>query len=112
MVLSLEDIKRISKFVKIKPEQFSMKTEDGLKVLRNKERKNGDLVCFFLTDEGLCSIYDFRPKGCTFYPLIWDMKKHKVISDDYCPYYKKFKSFINKFTYKIEDFVFRLYGEI
>ncbi|WP_455140505.1 YkgJ family cysteine cluster protein [Candidatus Hodarchaeum mangrovi] len=112
MILSPEDIKRISDLVKKDPAQFSMKTEDGLKVLRNNERNNGELVCFFLNNEGLCSIYDLRPKGCTFYPLIWDMKQHKVISDDYCPYYKMFNQFINKFTHEVEDFVFRLYGEI
>ena len=112
MVLSPEDIRRISAEVKENPKQFLVKTEDGLKILKNKKRDNGDLVCFFLNEDGLCSIYDFRPKGCTFYPLIWDMKQHKVISDDYCPYYKLFSPFIKKFANQIEDFVFRLYGEI
>ena len=50
---------------------------------------------FLLTDsdekyaEGICSVYDIRPKGCQIYPSV--LNEHDMaIIDDGCPYGKEF----------------------
>ena len=50
---------------------------------------------FLLTDsaekfaEGLCSVYDIRPKGCQMYPKVLNQQDDAII-DDGCPYGKEF----------------------
>ena len=50
---------------------------------------------FLLTDsaekfaEGLCSVYDIRPKGCQMYPKVLNQQDNAII-DDGCPYGKEF----------------------
>ncbi len=71
------DIKRISKFLKLKPNQFS---EDYLKV-----DEDGDMVlksspCPFLFEDNKCMIYEVRPKACAEYPHT-NRKKFHQISD-------------------------------
>ena len=46
--------------------------------------KNVNGRCFFLSKAGRCSIYEFRPKGCRFYPLIVDLELNQVVVDDDC----------------------------
>ena len=54
--------------------------------LRNKENK-----CVFLQNDN-CSIYSFRPQGCRYYPLIYDLDKQQVIFDIDCPHRIEFPS--------------------
>ena len=66
MPLSLADIKRI-KSKGYKPSEFMTKNH-GERRLRNVDAK-----CYFLTEKG-CNIYNDRPQGCRFYPLVVNSK--------------------------------------
>lgn len=70
------DIKRISKFLKLKPSQFIdqylRKDEDSDMVLQGSP-------CPFLFEDNKCMIYEVRPKACAEYPHT-DRKKFQQIS--------------------------------
>lgn len=70
------DIERISKFLKLKPHQF---TEQYLKIDEDKDFVLQQLPCVFLDAENYCLIYDVRPKACREYPHT-DRKKFQQIS--------------------------------
>ncbi|GAH38464.1 unnamed protein product, partial [marine sediment metagenome] len=95
--LSFEDIELIKKnsidnigegdFVfKNENEQFQLKNIDGHCVFLNYSAKK-------------CNIYEFRPQGCRFYPLIYDINKKKCLLDDDCP--KKDQFYNTKQSLKI-----------
>ncbi|MCK4896020.1 MAG: YkgJ family cysteine cluster protein, partial [Candidatus Heimdallarchaeota archaeon] len=65
MTLSEEDITRIEK-LGYKIEEF-LEEKDGFMALRNIDNH-----CIFLKNK-MCSIYEIRPQGCRFYPLIYDI---------------------------------------
>ena len=46
---------------------------------RKLKNKNGR--CFFLTDEG-CSVYEDRPTGCRFYPMVLDDEGEVIVDPD------------------------------
>ncbi|MHA1504757.1 MAG: YkgJ family cysteine cluster protein [Candidatus Heimdallarchaeota archaeon] len=102
MFLSLGDIDHIvaQGYTQI---EFCFKNEDGFFQL-----KNIDGECFFLKDNH-CQIYDVRPTGCRFYPIIFDLDKNKAILDDECPLIdsisektiKNFETDLRKFIMKI-----------
>lgn len=49
--------------------------------------KNVDDHCVFYDEySGSCKIYSVRPKGCQFYPLIYDLDEDKCVLDDTCPH--------------------------
>ncbi|MHA1615770.1 MAG: YkgJ family cysteine cluster protein [Candidatus Njordarchaeales archaeon] len=48
--------------------------------------KNVNNRCVFLTDEGLCEIYDNRPLGCQAYPIVMGFFSECVPDDEVCPY--------------------------
>ena len=78
MMLIRSDIEKIID-LGYKEEDFSYRDEDGFTKLRNI---NGE--CFFLK-ENKCTIYDDRPQGCKFYPIIFDIDFNKAIIDPECP---------------------------
>ena len=78
MILSHQDITRIET-LGFKKEDFCFLDEDGFFKL-----KNIDNECFFLKNNR-CSIYEHRPQGCKFYPIIFDVDKKKPALDDECP---------------------------
>lgn len=77
MPLSEKDVRRIEK-LGYNRDEFSV-VVDGVRVLRNVDGK-----CFFLRD-GLCTIYEHRPLGCRFYPVIYDVERRKAVVHDFCP---------------------------
>lgn len=79
MIVTNEEVETIIKRG-FKREEFIQEV-DGFLELRNS---NG--VCVFLK-EGKCKIYDIRPQGCKFYPLIYDVDKDCVVVDKDCPYH-------------------------
>lgn len=92
MELSLEDIKRIEQ-----NNPFNWRREDfsffshGFFQLRNVDQH-----CVFLNpDSNYCVIYPYRPMGCRFYPLIYDISKNKCSYDSDCPHLVDFPK-INK----------------
>ncbi len=69
------DIKRISKFLKLKPRQFEEQylkmDEDGDMVLQSSP-------CPFLFKDNKCMIYEVRPKACAEYPHTNRKKFHQI----------------------------------
>ena len=82
MPLLEEDINRLKKVNKA---NFYMVNKEGWLQLKNKDGK-----CVF-NDGKQCLIYDDRPEGCKFYPIIYDDKSDGVILDEECPYNDEFK---------------------
>ncbi len=81
MPLSLGDIRRL-KELGFKVNDFVVQ-RGGMRRLRNRDGK-----CFFL-DEGRCKVYEDRPTGCRFYPLIID-EDGEVIVDPECSHSSMF----------------------
>ena len=104
MPLSEKDITRISN-LGFKIEEF-LEEKDGFMVLRNIENK-----CFFLKD-GRCSIYEDRPEGCKYYPLIYDLETDEFVIDELCTHYQDFDSSIYQPLYEpIRYFIYMLLSE-
>ncbi|NVM46540.1 MAG: YkgJ family cysteine cluster protein [Candidatus Lokiarchaeota archaeon] len=83
MILSERDVDRIknSDPKNLQIANFVKKTEDGLYQLKNE---NGYCV-FFDVSTNLCKIYEIKPQGCRFYPLIYDSDKKLCVLDRDCP---------------------------
>ena len=94
MELTLEDIERIEVHTKYSKNEFSYVDKDGFLVLQRKEDR-----CFFLTESPpySCKIYAYRPQGCRFYPMMFDVAKQRCVLDEECPhrsdFYRKRKEF-------------------
>lgn len=110
MLLTKKDIHRIVTMMSIPAKEFVVINNDGYKALRNKQTDQ-KTQCYFLDQHGLCIIYEIRPEGCQFYPFIWDMIEHRMITDDYCPHENEFKKppGISK---NLEEFIFKLFGKL
>ena len=59
------DIERISKHLKLKPQQF---IDQYLVVDEDKDFVLQSVPCTFLDNENYCMIYEVRPKACREYP--------------------------------------------
>jgi hypothetical protein len=83
MLLSSKDIDRIEKNNPkcLKIASFVRKTEEGFNQLKNVK----GCCVFFDSASNLCTIYDVRPQGCRFYPLIYDSDNKQCIFDEDCP---------------------------
>ncbi len=70
MILSKEDIKRIIKSSpnNLKKEEFVFKNKEGFFQLKNISEH----CVFFDFLSKQCKVYESRPQGCRFYPLIFD----------------------------------------
>jgi len=88
MILSEQDISLILDHTD------SYKNEDDFTFINPEglhQMKNIDGHCiFFNIASNKCEIYDQRPQGCRFYPLIYDQFRKKCTIDDDCPYPKLF----------------------
>ncbi|MHA2038531.1 MAG: YkgJ family cysteine cluster protein [Promethearchaeota archaeon] len=83
MILVESDIDRILKKspYQLQISDFAFKNEEGLYQL-----KNIDDHCIFLDPPSLlCKIYNYRPRGCGFYPLIYDFQEENCKIDKDCP---------------------------
>ena len=88
MILSQQDIDIIVKSYpnKIKKQDIAFKNKND-----QFQLKNIDGHCVFLNYSAKkCKIYEFRPQGCRFYPLIYDINKKKCLLDDDCPRKEQF----------------------
>lgn len=84
MILSEQDIKLILGYSELYQNQddFAFINHEGLHQL-----KNIDGHCFFFDiNSNKCKIYNMRPQGCRFYPLIYDTFRSKCILDQDCPH--------------------------
>jgi Fe-S-cluster containining protein len=83
MILSQQDIDVIVKNYpsKIRKQDFTFRNEEG-----NYQIKNFEKHCVFLEfSTKTCKIYEYRPQGCRFYPLIYDFQKQNCTFDKDCP---------------------------
>lgn len=69
------DIQRISKHLRIKPQQF---IDRYLQVDEDEDFVLQTLPCSFLDAENYCLIYDVRPKACREYPHTDRKKFHQI----------------------------------
>lgn len=72
-----KDIERISKFFKLKPQQF---IAQYLRLDEENDYVLQSVPCTFLGADNYCSIYDVRPKACREFPHT-DRKKFQQISN-------------------------------
>ncbi len=83
MILSQQDIDIIiQKFPKkLKRKDFIFKNQNRFFQLKNSANH-----CVFLDFfSKKCKIYEYRPQGCRFYPLIYDFIQNKCVFDEDCP---------------------------
>jgi Fe-S-cluster containining protein len=111
MLLTKKDIQLIVKKTSISAKEFVTLNEDGFRKLKNKKTKS-QLQCFFLDQDGHCSIYEIRPEGCQFYPYIWDLTAHQIAIDDYCLHQNKFIKPWVGLSKRLEDFIFKIFGKL
>lgn len=71
------DIERISKFFRIKPQKF---VDTYLRLDEEQDYVLQTVPCTFLGADNHCSIYDVRPKACREFPHT-DRKKFQQISN-------------------------------
>ena len=83
MILSSQDIDFIIKNSSkvLKKEDFTFQNNDGFYQLKNQM---GHCIFLDITSDK-CKIYEFRPSGCIFYPLIYDFDNNRCIFDKECP---------------------------
>ena len=85
MIVSKEEIKVIlsnSMLINQNLQDFIYKNKEGYFQLKNR-----DGHCYFFDKVSkTCKIYDIRPQGCRFYPLIYDQEKKNCILDQDCPH--------------------------
>jgi uncharacterized protein len=71
------DIERISKHLKLKPQQF---IAQYLRIDEDQDYVLQQLPCHFLDTDNTCFIYEVRPKACREFPHT-DRKKFQQISN-------------------------------
>ncbi|MFX1307467.1 MAG: YkgJ family cysteine cluster protein [Promethearchaeota archaeon] len=83
MILSENDIDLIKNKCSniINNYDFVLKNENDQFQLKNK----GGYCVFFDNSSKNCTIYLFRPQGCRFYPLIYDINEKRCKLDEDCP---------------------------
>ena len=109
MLLSASDIQRINQKTSFSANEYSFVDNFGHRTLKNKE-SNDRLQCFFLDEHGECTIYEIRPNGCQYYPIIWDMNIQEATTDDYCPHHQKFDDQIPRIIESLQQLIMELYG--
>lgn len=79
MLLANEDVARIEAQSNIPRQKFAY-LKEGYLYLRNRGK-----YCIFLAPETRrCSIYEIRPIGCRYYPVIYDPFLKKCVLDKDC----------------------------
>ncbi len=80
MTLTKKDADRIDK-IGYDRKDYLIKAKDGFCELRNI-----DGHCYFYdADTKLCKIYEHRPDGCRYYPIVYHFRKRKCVTDGDCP---------------------------
>ena len=92
MPITKAEAARLSRRTGLAVEEFAEKNDGVLTLLNNLETR---ACVFLLTDsadlhaEGLCSVYEIRPKGCQTYPYVLN-EDDKAILDEGCPHRDQF----------------------
>jgi len=77
MVLTPSDVSRLEA-LGYRREEFAV-LRGGFYRLRNVRGR-----CYFLRG-GRCVVYEYRPIGCSMYPIVIDVEKGGVALDEECP---------------------------
>jgi Fe-S-cluster containining protein len=107
MTLTRTDVKRIDG-LGFQQKNYLVRTNDGFCQLRNI-----DGHCYFYDPVSkLCAIYESRPEGCRYYPIVYDMRKRKCVVDKDCPSRETMtREEIRKSCHKVKALVNRLRRE-
>jgi Fe-S-cluster containining protein len=83
MIVSRSDIDMILKndSTGLSKHDFILENEFGYSELRNIDGH----CTFFEPVSKLCKIYEYRPNGCRFYPMIYDFQEKNCTLDSECP---------------------------
>jgi Fe-S-cluster containining protein len=107
MTLTESDMERIDSLGHMRNE-YVVRTKDGFCQLRNL----GGYCCFYDSEEKTCRIYEQRPDGCRFYPIIYDVRRHRCVVDKDCPSRETVtKEEINRVCPEVRNLVKRLMAE-
>lgn len=107
MTLTESDMDRIDSVGHVR-NQYVVRTEDGFFQLRNR---NG-YCCFYDPETKTCRVYEQRPEGCRFYPIIYDVRRHRCVVDRDCPSRETVtKEEINRVCSEVRKLVERLMAE-
>ncbi len=80
MTLTRSDIRRIEA-LGFRADEFTRQAPDGFVELRNV-----DGLCYFYDPEKkVCRIYEHRPEGCRYYPVVYDYRMKTCVVDRDCP---------------------------
>lgn len=107
MTLTREDAERIDA-LGFSRSDYLVRAEDGFCELRNV-----DGFCYFYdTKTKLCKIYEHRPEGCRYYPVVYHARKKKCITDGDCPSRDTVsRDEIRKVCHKVRKLIERLQQE-
>ena len=89
MPLTREEAAKIARRTGKDVSAFTWENDQGVLTLLNEASTRA--CTFLLTDSaeadapGLCSIYEFRPKGCRMYPVVLNDDDRAVV-DEECPH--------------------------
>ncbi len=106
MIVSQQDIDLIiDNFPKkLKMKDFVFKNQNQFYQLKNDSK-----YCVFLDFMSkTCKVYQYRPQGCRFYPLIYDFIQKKCVFDKDCPRTNLFyqdKQELKKTCQKLKSFL-------
>ncbi|MGQ4912446.1 MAG: YkgJ family cysteine cluster protein [Candidatus Thorarchaeota archaeon] len=80
MTLTKRDVRRLEA-VGHDRNDFLVRSKDGFCELRNI-----DGLCYFYDPNTReCKVYEMRPEGCRYYPIVYDARKRKCVVDKDCP---------------------------
>lgn len=103
MLLTRKEIVKIEQ-LGYNRKDFAFKNDDGFYQLKNRKDS-----CFFLKDNK-CVIYDHRPQGCRFYPIVYDLDSEQAILDDDCPLIHTITNItLQKFSANLKKYVKKLF---
>jgi len=92
MPITRAEAARLARRTGMPIDDFSI-NNDGVRTLLNSAQTRA--CVFLLTDtadlngEGMCSVYDIRPKGCQTYPYVLNDRDEAVL-DEGCPHRASF----------------------
>lgn len=107
MTLTREDAKRIDA-LGYSREDYLLRVTGGFCELRNVKG-----FCYFYSpEEKTCKIYDARPEGCRWYPVIYHSQRRKCVRDSDCPAIETLgRDDIRKVCHKVRSLVEKLREE-
>ncbi|HWG92395.1 MAG TPA: YkgJ family cysteine cluster protein [Candidatus Thermoplasmatota archaeon] len=90
MPLQNADIQRLEKAGHAREKFANVNEEHGFALLKNTEPTDGSRPhCVFLV-ESKCSVYEHRPDGCRYYPIVYQPAKRGPVRDTECPHNTEF----------------------